>query len=193
MARTREFDPDEALEAASKLFWEKGYEATSIDDLVNATGVNRASLYATFGGKPVLFRKVLEHFGDQSALALLRMAGDRTGGIDKIRAVLEGIARETCEEPRGCLLVNASAELAVRDPEMRAAAKRSREQLEAFFAGCLRQARRQGELAPRRNIKALARFLANTVLGLRIVAKSEPERQAVRDIVAVTLSVIEES
>src|SRR5215471_8170840 len=129
MARTKEFIPEEVLDAASKVFWEKGFEATSIDDLVTATGVNRASLYGTFGDKAALFQKVVDRYNCQFMQMLAGAGADRSG-LAKIRAVFEVIARETCEESRGCLLVNTAAELGGRDPEMQAAAKRSREQVE---------------------------------------------------------------
>src|SRR5438270_10929061 len=103
MARAKEFDYDEALESATRVFWEKGYEATSIQDLVAATGVNRASLYETFGDKRELFRKALERFRCAQEKSFEQLMQDHPAGLERVRAFFRKVARESLCDTRGCL------------------------------------------------------------------------------------------
>ncbi len=190
MARAKEFDYEQTLEKAKSVFWEKGYESTSIHDLVQATGVNRASLYEAFRGKRELFLLALRQFqcrGDQS---VGNIAPDLPSGLDKIRAVFRSAAKGALRDPRGCMLLNSVAELSTHDDEMLGLGKSAREQLEAFFAGCLKAAETRGEIGSGRDLRALARFLTNSLFGLRLIAKMQPNRKLVDDIVATTLAVL---
>src|SRR5574338_661411 len=108
MARPREFDVDDALDRATQLFWARGYEATSVQDLVDALGVNRASLYATFGDKAQLFEAVLERYGEQVNGALVKALAPPTAGVEAVRAWFK-VLIEMATQPRGargCLFLN---------------------------------------------------------------------------------------
>ena len=190
MARAKEFDYERTLEKAQCVFWEKGYEATSIQDLVQATGVNRASLYGTFGGKRELFLLALRRFQCRSDRNAGNVAPDMQPGLHKIRAVFRSAARHTLQDPRGCLLVNSVVELSAHDGDILGLGKSAREHVEAFFAGCLKAARTRGEIGSSRDLRALARFLTNSLFGLRLIAKMQPNRQLVDDIVTTTLAVL---
>ena len=183
MPRTREFDCDEALESAMQVFWKKGFEATSIQDLVNATGVNRASLYAAYGGKRQLFERALERFR-QAAL------GSLPPGLAGIRAFFRHVADQTLTDPRGCLLLNTVTELSTGDASICRMGQTAREELERFFAARLAEAAAGGEVPPGKNTPAVARFLTAAIYGLRTMAKTGPDRQLVDDIVTTTLSVL---
>ena len=104
MAPAREFDEQMALSAAVELFWRKGYEGTSIRDLVEATGVNRASLYATFGGKQEFFRRALAQFKDCNVKSLQELAGQAVGGLGRIRAVFRPWPSRRCRTIVGAWL-----------------------------------------------------------------------------------------
>ena len=191
MARTKEFDCDRALESALRVFWRKGYEATSIQDLVDATGVNRASLYETFGTKRKLFRKALDRFAGSKHNVAQATAGMEPG-MARIRAALELAAAQTVKDGRGCMMVNAIVERAGQDREMRRIGARTRARLEEFFAGSLAEAERRGEIRRGQDPTALARFLTNALFGLRVVAKTGAEAEEIRAIVRTTLERIAE-
>jgi TetR/AcrR family transcriptional repressor of nem operon len=190
MARTKEFDCDQALENAMRLFWEKGYEATSIEQIVCATGVNRASLYGTFGGKRELFDAALKRFQDHSEHELDRIAEGAAPGLAKIREVFRSVGRETLDDARGCFVVNTLAELSVCNPDIARLGKSTRKHAEKFFEKQLREARDLGEIPPGRNPRALGCFLANALFGLRMIAKTQPEARVVQDIVTSTLATL---
>jgi TetR/AcrR family transcriptional regulator, transcriptional repressor for nem operon len=190
MPRTKEFDYDRALDDATRLFWDKGYEATSIQDLVNATGVNRASLYQSFGGKRELFQKALERFqlADEQSFACLTTGS--APGLEKIRRVFQQVACQVVDDAKGCLVINSIAELSTQDKDIHGMGKQVRERIENFFAACLKEARRRKELPPGKDIRALARFLTNAFFGLRMMAKMQPNRELVDDIVSSTLAAL---
>jgi len=190
MARHKEFDSDQALDNAMQVFWKKGFQATSIRDLVEATGVNRASLYGTFGGKHELFQKALGRFQNADEQDFYQITKQGRPGLDRIRSAFRHIARQTLSDPRGCLVVNAVAEGADLDPTLARAGKASRQKIEQFFHACLKQAVKAGEIPAARDIRALARFLTNTLFGLRMMAKMKPDPKLVDDVIATALSAI---
>lgn len=189
MARTKEFDVDKALNDALGVFWQKGYEATSIQDLVNATGVNRASLYETFGNKHSLFLQALDRFSNTQSPELAAQASPP--GLPRIRAALELAAKQAASDQRGCLVVNAIVERATEDPALSELAGSARANLDNFFAAALADAVRLGQLPKGRNLLALARFLTNTLFGLRVTAKTKPSPDALRSIVDTALTILE--
>ncbi|WP_067974237.1 TetR/AcrR family transcriptional regulator [Nocardiopsis trehalosi] len=183
MARTKAFDPDTALAAAVDLFWERGYEATSMADLVDRLGIARASVYATFGGKRELFLKALDRYGSSAETGILRdLTGDGPA-LPAVRALVERFAREAAGDTgrRGCFVVNTAVERAPHDPP---AARRVRESwllLETALRSALLRAQARGELAPDRDPHALARFLLTVLQGIRVVGKADEDGRRVRD------------
>ena len=108
MARPREFDVDAVLDRATDLFWARGYEATSVQELVDTLGVNRASLYATFGDKAQLFEAVLRRYGERVNGALLETLGPPAAGAEAVRAWFKVLIEKATQPggPRGCLMLN---------------------------------------------------------------------------------------
>jgi TetR/AcrR family transcriptional repressor of nem operon len=190
MARSKEFDCDKALDSALLVFWKKGYEATSIQDLVEAMRVNRGSLYETFGSKRKLYELALERFA-AGASNIEQCTGGLACGLGKIRAVFQIAGEQTIADVRGCMVVNAIVERAAQDRKLRTVGRAARTGLEKFFAASLAEAERRGEIRVGRDLAALARFLTNALFGLRVMAKTLPEPEAIRSIVSTTLSVIE--
>ena len=175
MARTKEFDPDAALQRALELFWERGYEATSMADLVEHLGVARASIYATFGGKHELYLKALERYvrvGDPASSTALSQPGP---ALPAVRALVERVrrrSRRATSDRRGCMVVNTAVELAPHDPRDGPAGRGElgppgdRADLGADpGAGAGRAGRRTG--IPR----ALARFLLVLLQGMRVLGQ----------------------
>jgi TetR/AcrR family transcriptional repressor of nem operon len=190
LGRTPEFDQEQVLDAALQAFWRKGYEATTLPDLLEATGLARQSLYNTFGDKRALFLASLRRYTD---VGLGRLSEALEGGSVRaaIRAVFENALH--CPNPgQGCFLVNAAAELLPRDAEVGRLVASSLARQERALAEALRRGVRQGELdlAPRR-IEQTARFLVGALQGLRVMVKATPDPVALRDMVAVTLRALD--
>ena len=189
MSRPREFATDTVIERAMQLFWSKGYEATSLDDLCEATGLSRSSLYAAFGDKRHLLFESLSRYVDRGAehiaKALAREVPLRAALAhflaEFIDAIIAGPGR------RGCFIGNCAAELARHDRE---AMKRVRVALarnEGYFYDALVAAQGRGELSATADLRALARFLTSSIQGLRLVGKANPDRPALEDIAAMIL------
>lgn len=190
MARPRKFDEDAAVERALDLFWSRGYEATSVDDLCAATGLSRSSLYAAFGGKRDLLLRAVDRYSDRRTPVIAAMLARRQPVRDAFAGLLHAFIEQIVAGPgrRGCFLGNCAAELPRSD---RAAMARVRDGLartEATFREALAGARTRGELPLNADVGALARFLTAGIQGLRLVGKVNADRKALEDIAATLLS-----
>ncbi|MFO7271235.1 TetR/AcrR family transcriptional regulator [Sphaerobacter thermophilus] len=191
MARTKEFDPDAALQAAMELFWAKGYEATSVADLVEHLGIGRGSLYATFGDKHQLYLAALRRYQETQppVVELLSQPGPV---LPAVRALVERYAEEAaCDtERRGCMLVNAATERLPADRQVARVVEAGWDTLETALTAALIRARAQGELSPDKDPRALARFLLVVLQGIRVVGKGEASASRVRDAAAQAFAIL---
>lgn len=193
MARPKEFDEDKALAAALEVFWEKGFEAASVQDLTERMGIQKASLYNTFGDKHALFVRALSAYSNE-ALEWYRSFLERPGPV---RGALNGLfaeLTEACAEDddcRGCLCVNSAVELAPHDPAIAALLERHDRILEELFHRTIERGKTTGEIPAALNSTATARFLLNVIAGLGVALKNEPTPERLADIVRVSLSVID--
>jgi AcrR family transcriptional regulator len=173
MARTKVFDPAAALDAAVRVFWEQGYEATSTDDLVRAMGIGRQSMYDTFGDKKQLYLAALTHYTETGGAALRQRLAAGPSPLDALEAFLREIAgADAALRARGCLSVNAVAEFGQAEPDVQAHIARSQQVTEAILAEQLVRARQAGELAPGLDPAAAAHFIHTAIRGMRISAKA---------------------
>ncbi len=190
MARTKEFRPEAALDAAMHLFWLKGYGATSMRDLLDGMGIGRGSFYDTFGDKHALFLAALDRF-EEARTGWIDEALEGSGleGIEEVfRRTVEGM---TGSEPRrGCLLANTAVELAPRDPEVAGKISRYVSRTEDAFAGALARAQETGEIPEERDRRALARFLVSNLHGLRVLARAGTDRRTLEDAARVALEAL---
>jgi len=188
MARPREFDPDEVLERATRVFWAKGFENASLDELCEATGLNRSSLYAAFGAKRDLYLSALARYEDGSA-ARIAAALEGRPLREGLKAFLDSLIDSIVAGPgrRGCFIGNCAAEMARLDRGAAARVRRSLERIEASFRDGLEKARARGELADDADPAALARFLTAGIQGLRLVGKANPDRAALEQVAAIML------
>ncbi|MEU4474957.1 helix-turn-helix domain-containing protein [Micromonospora sp. NPDC023888] len=193
MARTKEFDPDAALRAALDLFWERGYEATSMADLVEHLGVARASIYATFGNKHDLYLKALDRYGDLVDPTLLRALSQPGPALPAVRALVERYAREAGDDSgrRGCFIVNTAVEVAPHDRQAARRVAASWDFLETAMTSALIRAQAQGELAPGKDPRALARLLLVLMQGIRVVGKVSGEPRRLRDAATQALALLD--
>ena len=191
MARPREFDETAVIDRAMQQFWANGYEATSVDDLCAATGLNRSSLYRAFGSKRELLDVALSAY-EKSALSrierLLALHPIREG----LRLFLMGLFGERSGEIAqwGCLIGNCAGELAARDSKAQKRLRRSLLGIEDVLCDAIARAQQNGSFSDRADPRSLAQFLLTQAQGLRLVAKTRPPRAVLENIVATTLSVL---
>ncbi|MFH8500298.1 TetR/AcrR family transcriptional regulator [Streptomyces coeruleorubidus] len=175
MARPRMFDEERALDAAMRVFWERGYEATSTQDLCDATGLGRSSIYNTFQSKRDLFGRALARYLDTMTAAQTAVLDDvERPALDRVRALLAQVVESEAEcqvgsgRALGCLGVNTVVELAARDHEAAAVLERDTMRRLALFRAVMEAGRRDGSITASRDPEALARFLNAMVAGLRV-------------------------
>ncbi|QLE74683.1 TetR/AcrR family transcriptional regulator [Streptomyces rectiverticillatus] len=193
MARTKEFDPDAALQSAVELFWRRGYEATSMADLVGHLGIARASLYATFGSKHELYLKALQRYSEQHSPRVAEELSRPGPALPAVRGLVTRFADEAADDElrRGCFVTNTAVELAPHDPAAARGVEESWLALEAALTAALTRAQEQGELPAGRDPAALARMLLVLMQGMRVVGKAVPGRARLRDAVAQALTLLE--
>ncbi len=191
MARQKAFDCEAVLEKAMEVFWEKGYEATSVRDLVERMGINRGSLYDTFGDKRELFRAAIAHYDSKvvkQAVAALEAPG---ASKPAIVAHFRQVAAADPVDCRGCLLTNAAVELGVRDPQLRRQIAANLQRVEDALFKALIRAQDKGELDPAADTRAIARYLTCLLQGLRVMAKLELDPTVLQSVATVALAALE--
>lgn len=194
MARPKAFDPDVALVQAMQLFWQQGYEATSLDDLVRTLGVSRASLYATFGAKHELFVAALDRYAEAAVTQLVLALGQGERPRDTLGTVLHFLAQcESGEGPvRGCLLTNTALELGGRgDSEVDARLAHNARRVIDALARLIARGQALGEFTRGTDARALARTVFATIQGMRVSGRlgaSRVELEAVADTALHLLS-----
>ncbi len=172
MARAKEFEREVVLERAMEFFWEQGYEAASMRDLLEAMEIGRQSLYDTFGDKHSLFLASLEHYYEMGVASVLVQLSAPDGGLAAIEEYFDGMARCMATKPyRSCLLINSAIELAPHDPEVEAIVNRFVKNLRKAFAKALKVAEAKGE-ARVDDIGATAWHLTNSAMGLGPMSKA---------------------
>jgi TetR/AcrR family transcriptional repressor of nem operon len=177
MARPREFDETTVLEAAMNCFWAQGFEQTSVRDLAEQMGITGASIYNAFGDKRSLYRQAFVHY-------LAQTVRDRVARLEKlppamaVRAFFDEIIERSVddEQRRGCMLVNAALELAPYDPEFQRLVTEEMVFIEAFFCRCIEAGQKDGSITDARSADELAKLLLSVLLGIRVLARTRPQR-----------------
>jgi TetR/AcrR family transcriptional regulator, transcriptional repressor for nem operon len=173
MGRPKQFDPDAAVEQAMQVFWRKGYAATTPQDLVDALGIGKGSLYNAFGSKHVLFEKALLRYRDSQGPVLIEMLEEPGPVKSRLRKALRFLAETDLVDPdrRGCMAVNTAAELAGTDETATELVRRMFDRTEGAFRALIEEGQRAGEIAPDRDAHAIGSLLLNTLVGLRLMAR----------------------
>ncbi|MEM1310882.1 MAG: TetR/AcrR family transcriptional regulator [Cyanobacteria bacterium P01_H01_bin.153] len=193
MARSKTFNPEVALSKAMAVFWEKGYAATSMQDLVDAMGIHRGSLYDTFQDKRQLFLRAIAHYHHtvvESAIAHLKARG---AGREAIEWHFKNLAERALESSpqRGCLVTNTLVELAAQDPEIATILKKGLQQVEDAFFQALVRAQDQGEIAADKDLRALAHYLTSSLQGIRVMSQVDTEPDSLRQTAQLVLSALD--
>ncbi|MCC3770109.1 TetR/AcrR family transcriptional regulator [Streptomyces sp. UNOC14_S4] len=191
MARPRKFDEERAVGAALEAFRAAGYEATSTQDLCDATGLGRSSIYNTFKSKHDLFRRVLLRYMEEKSAFQRELFDSDRPVRDKVRVLLELVVEEECEgDGRGCLVVNTAVELARRDDEVANDLRRDYRWRLDLLTGAFEAAQRGGEVDPGKDAAALAHFVIAAIGGMRVSASNGVDRRALQGVAEATLAAI---
>ncbi|MEM1042476.1 MAG: TetR/AcrR family transcriptional regulator [Bacteroidota bacterium] len=193
MPRSKAFDPDAALDRAVDLFWQRGYEAVSIQDLVDHLGISRSSLYQTFGDKQALWLAALDRYKQQGEGEARLLRESETEPLAALRRYFQAIVDYAAADAdyRGCLLANAAVERGPSDAETARRAEAALAGMQQTFEQVIQRAQAAGELPADRAATALGRYLANAVYGLKATARLGPSKAALQDVVDQTLRTLE--
>jgi TetR/AcrR family transcriptional repressor of nem operon len=192
MGRTREFDEEKVLDAAMHLFWEKGYEATSLSDLTSRMGIQKPSIYSTFGDKKELFEAALRKYMMSRASQVRTRLQKNPSVKEAFRAFFEGVVAEEYTEnrSRGCFCINTMVELAPHDEKFEILTREHQMYLSVIFQETIERGIQSGELEIGVNAKALSQALIVSLIGLTVIMKSRPERSFVDNTIEVTLTLL---
>ena len=175
--RPRQFDSDEVLDRLVELFWEQGYEATSMSDIVAASGLNKSSIYNSFGSKEELFGLAVDRYLATRAAMLQEVLRDGTSGLDNLSTFLDFVQQEITGPTgsRGCLAVNTTTELGHCDASMSAMSARYRDDMRTSLRAALDRAAAAGEIDAER-AGQYAESLVSFMLALSVIARGGAER-----------------
>ncbi|MGE8685537.1 MAG: TetR/AcrR family transcriptional regulator [Achromobacter sp.] len=192
--RSKAFEPDEIADAAMQVFWRRGYAATSIQDLVEGTGLSRSSLYGTFENKQGLYQEALRRYEAVTAANVALLAGPGAPK-DLIRRLLMRVAEDELGDPqrRGCLVANATLELAGQDDAVAGLVARNFQRLQQALEKLILRGQQTGAVAADKRPRALARFFVGTMQGMRVLGKGSPaplRRQCLLDVIDVALQTL---
>ena len=192
VGRPKEFDQQIALERAMEVFWAHGYEATSVQDLLDAMKISRGSMYDTFGDKHALFSAAIDHYGRTVTCGLEEMLSADGSPLRNIRKALSRMAEQALNGScRGCMATNTAVELSQHDSQAADAVTSILRRIEKAFQRTLQRAVTAGELRRTTDTRALARFLTGTCQGVVVMGKASASRATLKDIVTVALSILD--
>lgn len=181
MVRPREFDREEALERATRVFWEKGFASTSTEDLLAAMNIGRQSLYNAFGDKRKLYLEALERYQRASTAGHLERLNSVTSPLGGIEALLVGlIAEDESERALGCMGVGAVGEFGSADPELLMLRSKVGPRLSRRLVERIREGQTGGEIDPTLDAREAAAFLQMTMQGIQLGARAGSDAKSLR-------------
>lgn len=192
MARTREFDEDQVLDAAMQLFWEKGYEATSLSDLTSRMGIQRPSIYSTFGDKKELFEAALRRYTMSRASDIRNRLQSHSSVKEAFSIFFADVVNEEYagDLSKGCFCINTMVELAPHDERFEILTREHQMFLAVIFQETIERGIQSGELEFNTDAKSLAQALIVALIGLTVMMKSRPQRSFVDNVIAATLTLL---
>jgi TetR/AcrR family transcriptional repressor of nem operon len=193
IGRPRNFDSDQALKAAVQVFWSKGYEATSLQDLIDTMKISKSSFYQAFESKHQLFENCINHYQE-------RFISDITDSLQKSktgRAFIEDTFNSLADKAgpsgdrRGCLILNCASEFAQRDPVIAILISKSIKQMTDVFLSAVKRAKQEGDIAPNKKPLPLARYLLSSMNGLITMIKAGASPTEIKDVTQVVLTALD--
>ena len=191
MNRPRQYDRKEVLEKTTNLFWEKGFEATSMNEVVARTGLNKHSLYSEFGDKEKLFIDCIDYYNSNSSRFLRDILARKPLGLSNIEAFFENrVSYAASNECKGCLIFNSVTEKETLSEEINLKINSRVSKIKALFYNCLEAAKERKEISGDKDCKALANYLTCFTCGLVSFGKNETNKKELRKMVDVAFSTV---
>ena len=192
MARPREFDEGVVLDAAVLCFWNRGYEATSVKDLVERTGITAASLYNAFGDKRAIYERALDRYVEGSVASRIRRCKS-LAPREAIGSFFEEILKRSLgdRERKGCMLVNAALDVAPHNPDFRKIVTEVLADIEGFFLSCVKAGQGDGSITRSLPAETLSHHLLGVLIGIRVLARVRPERALLEGVIAPSLALLD--
>ncbi|HZG74532.1 MAG TPA: TetR/AcrR family transcriptional regulator [Paenibacillus sp.] len=191
MARSKEFEENVVLDKAMRLFWEQGYEKTSLSDLVEQMGIHRRSLYDTFGDKHTLFLKALDRFGEKMNAELGSGVKRSKTATEALQFIFSFMIDRQPDWPSGCLMVNSAVELAVRDAVVDTWITKAFTAAEQYLKEIIIWGQQNGEFTTDYDAGELAEYLHNAWVGLRALARMSVAKEKLHRIAHTSLRFLE--
>ena len=185
MARPREFNEDAVLEAATQRFWNNGYEATSMRDLADHTGTTTPSLYNAFGDKRAIYRLVLDRYARLTLDAGSAILASDDPPLRALERYFDALIEEALADNlrKGCFVVNTALEVAPHDQDFRAVVIGAFDEVERCVRDCVKAGQRDGSILTAQPAADVARLALSIVLGIRVLARSNPDRKLLTGVV----------
>ena len=192
MSRLVEFNREHAVRQAMNVFWEKGYNGTSMQDLVDATGLNRSSIYNSFGSKKELYQTTLEFYQKESGGLFNKALLNAKDPLGAIRLVFESFLPQIISEEvdRGCYAMNCKSELANQEEDIRKWLIANQENTLDIFNGLIKEGQEQGVINSKEDSKTYAYFIFNAFQGFRMTGILIKDKKVLKRIINNTLEVI---
>lgn len=189
MPRKKEYDRDKVLDKAMAVFWKKGYEGTSIQDLVDATKLNRFGMYEEFGSKKGLFLEALDKYCNEVIGEVYAALEAPPQDMSCIRNFFEAVRDHMSEGrgPRGCFIANTAIEATLLGPRALQRVQRCWDRLEAAFLACLKTSQQKGEIAGDVDISKIAQYLVGVTQGFALVGRSGIRPERLQSMASTTL------
>ncbi len=182
MPKSVTFDRDLVMENVMKLFWKKGYNGTSMQDLVDVTGLNRSSFYNSFGDKFSLYEEALSFYQKHQMLMLNKVMSDHTSPQEAIVSLFKGISQDVSKgDHMGCMVSKCTSELSNMEPRIIPFLKNNKDRVLEVFLNLIKAAQKKGEISSEKNPNTLALYLFTNLQGLRITSMLESDLEEVTD------------
>jgi TetR/AcrR family transcriptional regulator, transcriptional repressor for nem operon len=190
MARSREFEENEVLEKAVKLFSEKGYNGISMQELVDGLGINRSSIYDSFGDKQELFIATLKYYRQANTQQMLSMIEQSKDIKKTVRVIFDHIKTESVsvKNAESCIMVNTAVELSPHEKKIFSIVFDNMSTVQESLAKAIKAAQARNEVSKKNSAEALASSVLTAINGLRVAAKWGAEKKVYEDVMKVTLS-----
>jgi TetR/AcrR family transcriptional repressor of nem operon len=191
MAWQKQFDEEEVLQKAMKAFWSRGYAATSVQDLVRAMGINKGSIYGTYGNKRSLFIRALRYYNGKRK-ALLAGLERSESSLSAIQGLFQSRIDEifSDSERLGCFLTNTALELAAHDAEIRDIVAQRQMEIEGFFQRLIERGQADGEISDHLDPASAAQGLLASLFGILVLSRSRPEPYLLKSIADSAVAIL---
>lgn len=192
MPKVKQFDRNQVLQSAAHIFKQNGYNGTSIDDILKATGLSRSSLYDSFHDKHNLYLQALEFYKQNENQAYQEVQRKELNGMEKIELVFREVVNHLVKHPddNGCLMVNAAAEMSKQCDKTNQVVCNNKEDVQKLFTGWIKDAQSRALLKLKKPVEFYGQFLFNTLCGLKVLSQSGANREELENVVKVSLEAL---